>query len=103
MIVFSVLYPASEGARFDHDYYDRTHLPMAKAVFSATGMDTIKVLKGLSGGSGGAAPYVLMAHLIFKTEQDLHASLTGPRAAEVFADIPNFTDIQPVTQVSSLE
>jgi uncharacterized protein (TIGR02118 family) len=44
-----------------------------------------------------------MAHLIFETAEALQASLTGPRAAEVFADIPNFTDIQPVTQVSALE
>jgi uncharacterized protein (TIGR02118 family) len=103
MIVFSVLYPASEGARFDHDYYDNIHLPMAKAAFAPTGLDAVKILKGLSGGSGGGAPYVLMAHLIFKTEQELQASMTGPRAAEVFADIPNFTNIQPITQISSLD
>jgi hypothetical protein len=31
----------------------------------------------------------------------LNASLTGPRAAEVFGDIANFTTIQPVTQISA--
>jgi uncharacterized protein (TIGR02118 family) len=103
MVVFSVLYPASPGARFDHAYYDQTHLPLAKAAFSPTGLDAVKILKGLSGGTGGAAPYVLMAHLIFETAEALQASLTGPRAAEVFADVANFTDIQPVTQISTLE
>ncbi len=103
MFVFSVLYPATEGARFDHDYYDQTHMPLVKDAFSPTGLDATKILKGVSGGAGGAAPYVVMAHLIFRTEEDLQASLTGPRAAEVFADVANFTDIQPITQVSTLD
>jgi uncharacterized protein (TIGR02118 family) len=42
-----------------------------------------------------------MAHLNFQSAEALQASLTGPRAAEVFADIANFTTIQPLTQVSS--
>ena len=29
MIRFSVLYPDSEGAAFDHDYYREQHVPLA--------------------------------------------------------------------------
>ena len=29
MIRYSVLYPAAEGAMFDHDYYRDTHVPLA--------------------------------------------------------------------------
>jgi uncharacterized protein (TIGR02118 family) len=103
MIVFSVVYPATEGAHFDRTYYDGTHIPLVKKAFSPTGLRDIKILHGISGGAGGAAHYVAMAHLIFETAEALKATLTSPAAAGVFADVPNFTSITPVTQISTLE
>jgi uncharacterized protein (TIGR02118 family) len=101
MIVFSVFYPATSGARFDADYYNATHIPLVKAAFSSTGLAGVEVFQGLSAGDGGPAPYVAMAHLSFESSDALKASLTGPRAAEVFSDMKTFTDIHPLTQVSS--
>ncbi|MGH6678143.1 MAG: EthD family reductase [Bradyrhizobium sp.] len=101
MIVFSVFYPATNGARFDADYYNAAHIPLVKAAFGSTGLTGVQVFQGLSSGDGGPAPYVAMAHLSFESADALQASLTGSRAAEVFSDIARFTDIQPLTQVSS--
>jgi uncharacterized protein (TIGR02118 family) len=101
MIVFSVFYPAADGARFDAAYYHATHIPLVKSAFTSTGLAGVQVLHGLSAGDGGPAPYTAIAHLSFENADALQASLTGPRAAEVFADIANFTAIKPVTQVSN--
>jgi len=101
MVVFSVLYPASQGARFDKAYYDATHIPLVKQAFQATGLTGVRVLYGLSGGAEPSAPYVAIAHLEFEGPEALQASLTGARAGEVMADIANFTDIQPITQISA--
>ncbi len=101
MIVFSVFYPATAGARFDSAYYTATHIPLVQQAFKSTGLAGVQVLHGLSAGDGGKAPYLAMAHLSFESSEALQASLTGPRAAEVFGDIANFTTIQPVTQVST--
>lgn len=100
MIVFSVFYPATAGARFDAAYYNASHIPLVEQAFQSTGLAGVQVLHGLSAGDGGPAPYVAMAHLSFENTDALQASLTGPRAAEVFGDIAKFTTIQPVTQVS---
>ncbi len=100
MIIFSVLYPSREGARFDAAYYDNKHIPLVKEAFASTGLKTVQVMRGLSAGDGSPAPYILMAHLAFEDAAALKASLTGPRAGEVFADIAKFTDLQPLTQVS---
>jgi uncharacterized protein (TIGR02118 family) len=102
MIVFSVLYPSSDGAHFDHDYYIGTHMPLARKNFGP-GVRDVKILKGVSDAAGGAPAYVVMAHLIFESEHDMTTAMSGPRAAEVFADLPNFTNIQPITQVSTLD
>ncbi len=101
MIVLSVFYPATQGARFDTAYYNTTHLPLVEQAFKSTGLAGMQVLHGLASGDGGPAPYVAMAHLSFESADALQASLTGPRAAEVFGDIANFTTIQPLTQVSA--
>src|SRR5262245_45277470 len=100
MIVFSVFYPATDGARFDPAYYEKTHIPLVEAAFKSTGLVNVKVYYGLSAGDGGAPPYLAMAHLTFENADALQASLAGPRAAQVFGDIANFTTIQPLTQVS---
>ena len=68
-----------------------------QAAFKSTGLAGVQVLHGLSAGDGGKAPYLAMAHLSFESAHALQASMTGPRAAEVFGDIANFTTIQPVT------
>ena len=100
MVVFSVLYPATPGARLDQAYYEATHIPLVKDAFTSTGLKSVQVLKGLPGPDGAAAPFVVMVHLTFESPEALAASLGGPRAAEVLADVAKFTDIQPVTQVS---
>ena len=101
MVVFSVLYPAKDGAKFDAAYYDATHIPLVKDAFTATGLTDVQVLKGLSAPGGGPAPFVAIVNLTFRDAEALAASLGGPRAAEVMGDVVNFTDITPVAQVSA--
>ena len=101
MTVFTVLYPAVAGAKFDHAYYEATHIPLARDAFAATGLTDVQILKGLAGGDGGPAPFLLIANLTFRDAEALQASLGGPRAAEVMADVANFTDIQPIVQISA--
>jgi uncharacterized protein (TIGR02118 family) len=100
MAVFTVLYPARDGAKFDHAYYEATHIPLAREAFAATGLTGVQVLKGLSAGDGGPAPFIVIVNLTFRDAAALQASLGGPRAPEVLADVPRFTDIQPIVQIS---
>ena len=101
MAVFTVLYPAADGARFDEAYYIGTHIPLVKDAFTPTGLVSAQVLKGLSGAGGAPAPYLMMVNLTFRDAAALQASLGGPRSAEVMADVANFTDITPVAQISA--
>ncbi|WP_374470834.1 EthD family reductase [Phenylobacterium sp.] len=100
-VIFSVLYPSADGKSFDQEYYNATHIPLVKEAFGATGLTGVQVFQGLPTPDGGKPPYVAMAHLTFADAAALQASMTSPRAGEVFADVAKFTDIQPVTQVST--
>lgn len=102
MVIFSVLYAATDGGHFDHDYYNATHIPLVHEAFGSTGLTGVQVFKGISAPDGGPAPFIAMAHLAFRDAEALQASMSGPRAAEVMADVAKFTSIVPIAQVSGL-
>jgi len=100
MVILSVMYPATQGATFDWDYYTGTHIPLAQDAFGATGLTGAQVLKPAPTPDGSTPPYLCIANLSFTSPDALQASIAGPHAAKVFADIANFTSVSPVTQVS---
>ena len=101
MIKVSVMYPNTPGARFDHDYYRDRHMPLVKQrMGDACRYYTVD--RGLSGGAADApAPYVGMCHIFCDSVQAFESSF-GPHAKEILGDIPNYTDLKPVMQVSEV-
>ncbi|HSI56021.1 MAG TPA: EthD family reductase [Ideonella sp.] len=101
MIKVSVFYPHSAGARFDHDYYRDQHMPLVKAKMGEH-CKYYTVDKGLAGGMPGSPPvYVGMCHIFCDSVEAFQAGF-GPHAKEILADIPNYTDLQPVLQISEV-
>ena len=102
MIKVSVLYPAGESTKFDMDYYCKSHMPMVQEKLGAA-CKSMAVEQGLAGGAPGTPPiYVAMGHLYFDSVSDFQAAF-GPHTAEIMGDIPNYTDIQPVIQISDVK
>ena len=101
MIKVSVMYPNKEGARFDHAYYRDKHMPLVKARMGEA-CRSYTVDKGLSGGTPNVPPaYVAMCHLFCDSVEAFQAGF-GPHAKEIMADIPNYTDLAPVLQISEV-
>lgn len=101
MIKVSVMYPHAEGARFDHAYYRDRHLPLVKARLGDA-LRRYTIDQGLSGGAPGSAPpYVAMCHLYCDSVAAFQQAF-GPHAQEILADIPNYTDQQPVMLISEV-
>ena len=93
MIRLSVLYPATEGATFDHDYYRDSHVPLA---VKAWGLDGASIDKGVDG------PYVAAVHFTFESMDALGAAMGAEGTGEVMADVANYTTITPVLQTSEI-
>jgi uncharacterized protein (TIGR02118 family) len=87
--------------RFNHEYYRDKHMPLVKARLG----DACKyytVDKGLAGGTPGApATYVGMCHIFCESIEAFQAGF-GPHAEEIMGDIPNYTDLTPVIQISEV-
>jgi len=101
MIKVSVLYPHQEGSRFDMNYYCKSHIPMVQKKLGAA-CKGASVEQGLGGATPGTPPaFVAMGHLLFESVEAFQAAF-GPHATEIMADIPNYTPIQPIIQISEV-
>ncbi|KAA6465107.1 EthD family reductase [Acidobacteria bacterium AB60] len=98
MTVVTVMYPRSEGSTFDFDYYLAKHIPLAKARFGECGMTDVRLFRGEGTLDGTAPAYALIAELFFPSVKHVQDAMARHRA-EVIADIPNYTNVQPVVQL----
>lgn len=101
MIKVSVFYPNSSEAKFDTDYYCKTHMALVKELLGDS-VKTLAVDAGLAGGAPGeAAAFMAIGHLTCESVEDFQAAF-GPNAERILADLPNFTNVQPKIQISEI-
>ena len=67
------------------------------------GFQGVSVERGLTGETPDAPPpYIAVCHYRFDSVEDFLASVTA-HAALLQGDMPNYTDIHPVIQISAVE
>lgn len=102
MIQVSVLYPNEPNVHFDFDYYCKQHMDIVRECLGEA-CKAIAVNQGLAGGAPGvAAPFIAIGHLYFDSMEAFQQSF-APHAERITADIANFTDSQPLIQISGVK
>jgi uncharacterized protein (TIGR02118 family) len=92
MIRVSVFYPKTDGATFDHDYYRDSHVPLACSTWGVSA----EIDKGVNG------PYEAAVHFTFESMDAMGAAMAAEGTGAIMADVPNYTTITPVMQVSEI-
>ena len=101
MIKVTAMYPHTEGARFDLAYYVDKHMPMVKDRFGEA-CKYYTIDKGMAGMTPGSAPtYGIMCHFFFDSVEAFQSAF-APHAQEILGDIPTYTDLLPVIQISEV-
>jgi uncharacterized protein (TIGR02118 family) len=101
MIKVSIFYPNTPGSRFDMDYYCSKHMPMVKERMAGA-CSHFTVDQGLAGGRPDQpAAYAAIGQLFFDSLESFQKAF-GPHARDISADIPNYTDVTPVIQISQV-
>ncbi len=101
MVKVAIFYPNGEGNTFDMDYYSNKHMPMAADLFG-DGLKAMVIDKGLGGGAPDTtAPYVAIGYFYF-ADMATCQSLMGTHSEALRADVPNYTNIRPVLQISEV-
>ena len=93
MIRLSVLYPKTEGATFDHDYYRDKHVPLAASTW---GVERYEVDKGING------PFEAAVHFFFESMEAMGTAMAVEGTSAVIEDVPSYTTITPQQQVSEV-
>ena len=101
MIKVTVMYPNAPDARFDMKYYVTHHMPMVRDR-CAGACRGIAAEGGVAGGDPGSkALYIAVGHLTFDSVAAFQSAF-GPHAAEILADVPNYTNTKPIIQISEV-
>ena len=101
MVRVSIFYPSQPGARFDVEYYLNTHMPLAIGSLGPA-VKAVSVDIGLIGGTPGEPPpFTAICQFTCETIEAFTAAFL-PNADLLQGDIPKFTDIAPVIQVSDI-
>jgi len=102
MIKMAIFYPNGEGKTFDMDYYSTKHMPMAVSLFGDS-LKAMSIDKGLASGTPDQpVTYLAIGYFYFESMSALQNTL-GPHREKLRADIPNYTNIQPVIQISEVQ
>lgn len=72
---------------------------MVRQRWESMGLTDLRLLRGTTTPNGGPAPYRVVALLTFASADALQKAAAA-HGGEIFGDIPNFTDVQPVAQVN---
>ena len=92
MIRLSVLYPKTDGATFDHDYYRDKHVPLACSTWGVPA----SIDKGING------PYEAAVHFTFESTDAMNTAMAAEGTGAIMADVANYTTIAPVMQTSEI-
>jgi uncharacterized protein (TIGR02118 family) len=95
MIRVSVVYYREEGKTFDLNYFKNQHLKLVQTKLEPFGLEGIELEVGVD----ETTPYCVIASLLFASLQQYQSGF-AEIGQELLDDIPNYTTISPVVQVS---
>lgn len=101
MIKVTILYPNGEGKKFDMDYYSSKHMPMIASLLGDS-LKLYEIDKGIGGRTpGDAVPYLAIGYLYFD-KLSAYQNSFKPHAEKIRGDVQNYTNIQPIVQISEV-
>ena len=98
----TILYPNGDGKTFDMAYYESKHMPMV-AGFLGKNLQFYEIDKGIAGRTpNDKVPYLAVGYFYVKDVAEYNKAI-GQNRETVINDIKNYTNIQPVIQISEVE
>jgi uncharacterized protein (TIGR02118 family) len=102
MIKVAILYPNGEGKTFDMDYYEKKHMPMV-AGFLGKNLKFYEIDNGIAGRTPtDKVPFLAIGYFYINDVVEYSKAIAQNRDA-VISDFKNYTNIQPVVQISEVK
>ncbi len=102
MFKVAILYPNGDDKTFDMDYYEKKHMPMV-AGFIGKNLKFYEIDKGIAGRTANdEAPFAAIGYFFITDIAEYNKAIAQNREA-VISDFKNYTNIQPVVQISEIK
>jgi uncharacterized protein (TIGR02118 family) len=102
MIKVTILYPNQPGSHFDADYYISVHMPLAIKLLG-TALKGVSAEIGVAGGAPDQPPaFAAICAFTCESASAFNEAFL-PHASTLQGDIPNYTNIAPIIQISELK
>jgi uncharacterized protein (TIGR02118 family) len=102
MFKVTILYPNGEDKTFDMDYYEKKHMPMV-AGFLGKNLKFYEIDKGIAGRTpNDKVPFVAIGYFYINDVAE-YSKAIAQNIDAVINDIKNYTNIQPVVQISEIK
>ena len=102
MFKATVFYPYVKGAEFNIDYYCQKHMPMVQQKLGKA-CKSIGVDLGLGGGGPNTPPTYVAIGYILTDNLEKFQEAVALHDAEFRKDLPNYTTVQPIIQISEVK
>ncbi|MBK9013073.1 MAG: EthD family reductase [Saprospiraceae bacterium] len=100
MISVSIFYPNTKESLFNLEYYVTQHIPMVERLLKPMGMEEVLIDEAIGTPMPEVpAPYSVIAHLVFKNYEEMEMCM-GHYGEDLMKDVPNFTNVKPLVQIS---
>ncbi|MEZ4850874.1 MAG: EthD family reductase [Bacteroidia bacterium] len=101
MFKVAILYPNGEGKTFDMDYYEQKHMPMV-AGFLGKNLKFYEIDKGIAGRTPDEeVPFLAIGYFYVYDVAEYNKAI-GQNIETIVGDFQNYTNIQPVVQISQI-
>ena len=102
MFKVAILYPNGDDKTFDMDYYEKKHMPMV-AGFLGNNLKFYEIDKGIAGRTpNDKLPFLAIGYFYINDVAEYNKAIAKNRDA-VINDFKNYTNIQPVVQISEIK
>jgi uncharacterized protein (TIGR02118 family) len=95
MIRVSVVYYREQGKSFDLNYYAGSHMRLVQTKLKPFGLKGVELEVGVD----ETTPHYVVGSLLFDTLEEYQTGFAEV-GQELLDDIPNYTTVNPVVQVS---
>jgi uncharacterized protein (TIGR02118 family) len=102
MIRVTIVYPNTPGSHFDIRYRCDTHIPLVRRPLGPA-LEAVAVKHGIAGATPSFPPPYLAIGGLQCDSVEAFQSAFGPHSQEIMSDVPNYTNIQPVIQISEIK
>lgn len=102
MIRITAIYANDTGSRFDAAYYRDQHTAFAQGLLGPLGLLEVRTVFGAEALDGAPPPFWAVSEMVFDSRQRFDEAMAAC-GERLFADIPNYTNVVPVLQISRLE